>query len=862
MANKKDNPDEKPEEKVEEVQPEEQDLFSIGNIASRRVVDEMEESYLDYAMSVIVSRALPDVRDGMKPVHRRILFAMHEIGLRSSASFRKSASVVGEVLAKYHPHGDTAVYDSMVRMAQDFSLRYPLVKGQGNFGSIDGDSAAAMRYTEAKMEKIADEMLSDIDKDTVDFAPNYDGRYKEPKVLPTRIPQLLLNGTMGIAVGMATNIPPHNLTEVMDSLMALSNDPELEVEDLMEYIKGPDFPTGATIYDVEAIKEMYTTGRGGITVRAKAEIEEMKNGKHRIIVHEIPYQLNKSSLVEKMAELVRDKKITGITDIRDESNREGTRIVIELKKDSYPNKILNQLYKLTQMQSRFNMNMIALVDGIQPRLLNLKQVLEHFIDHRKIVITRRTEYELRVAQARAHILEGLKIALDNIDKVIETIKKSKTKEDAHAALMKKFKLSELQASAILEMRLQTLAGLERTKIEDELKEKLALIKELEGILADKKKVLKIMQDEFKEIIEKYGDKRKTEIVPHALGQFSVKDTIPNEEMVVTLTKENYIKRVVPASFKSQGRGGQGRIAMSTKEEDEIAIVRFAKNHDKLLVFTNTGRVFQLPVYELPKASRQAKGTPLVNLLQLAGDETVTAMLVVKNDKFKGEFLLMATKLGTIKKTSVEQFQNVRKSGLIAIKLRDGDSLNWVRQTSEDNHVMIVTHEGKCIQFDQSDVRSMGRSSMGVRGIKLKTNDYVVEMDNIKSPEANLLVVMENGLGKRTRVSEYRFQARGGSGVKTANLTEKTGKLIGAKVLEPETDGDIIIVSKKGVMIRTGLKSVPKRGRATQGVYIMRMKKGDRVASMSFIMKEAEVENNEEKEKAKKDDADAKQATLV
>lgn len=847
---------EEPETTTTELQ--EQGLFSMGNISIRAVTDEMEESYLDYAMSVIVSRALPDVRDGMKPVHRRILYAMHEIGLRSSAGFRKSAAVVGEVLAKYHPHGDSAVYDSMVRMAQDFSLRYPLVKGQGNFGSVDGDSAAAMRYTEAKMERITDEVLADIEKETVDFTSNYDGRYKEPKVLPTRIPQLLLNGTMGIAVGMATNIPPHNLTEVMNSLIVLSEKPEIEIEELMEHIKGPDFPTGATIYDVEAIKEMYTTGRGGITIRAKAEIEESKSGKHRILVTEIPYQLNKASLVEKIAELVRDKKINGISDIRDESNREGNRVVIELKKDSYPNKVLNQLYKLTPMQSRFNMNMIALVDGLQPRLLNLKQVLEYFIEHRKTVITRRTEYELRVAKARAHILEGLKIALDHIDEVIETIKKSPTKEDAHAALMERFKFSELQATAILEMRLQTLAGLERTKIEEELAEKLKLIAELEGILADEKKVTKIMQTEFQEIIDKYGDARKTEIVPHALGKFSVKDTIPNEEMVVTLTKENYIKRVMPTDFKRQGRGGQGRIAMSTKEEDEIAIVRFARNHDKLLFFTNTGRVFQLPVYELPKASRQAKGTPLVNLVQLAHDENVTAMLVVKNEKFKGEFLIMATQFGTIKKTAVDQFNNVRKSGLIAIKLREGDSLNWVRQANEHNNVMIITSEGKCIQFDQSDVRPMGRASVGVRGIKLKSGDHVVEMDIIRDPKANLLVVMENGLGKRTPVEDYRFQTRGGSGVKTANLNEKTGKVVGAKVLETNMDGDIIIVSKKGVMIRVTLQSIPKRGRATQGVYIMRMKPDDRVASMSFIIKDSSDETPSEPVTS----TEEKQASLV
>lgn len=605
---------------------------------------------------------------------------------------------------------------------------------------------------------------------------------------------------------------------------------------------------------------MYTTGRGGITVRAKAEIQETKTGRHKIIVNEIPYQVNKASLVEKIADLVRDKKITGISDLRDESNREGTRIVVELKKDSYPNKILNQLYKNTQMQTRFNMNLIALVDGLQPRLLNLKQVLEYFIEHRQEVITRRTKYELKIAKARAHILEGLKIALDNIDAVIKTIKESKTKEDAHAALIKKFKLSALQSTAILEMRLQTLAGLERTKIEDELAEKLKLIDELEGILQDKAKVIKIMRDEFTEVKSLYGDARRTEIIPYALGQFSVKDTIPNEEMVVTLTKENYIKRVVPSAFKRQGRGGQGRIAMSTKEEDEIAIVRFARNHDLLLVFTNTGRVFQLPVFELPKASRQAKGTPLVNLLQLVKDENVTALLVVKNDKFKGEYLLMATQLGTIKKTPVEQFKNVRKSGLIAIKLRDDDSLNWVRQTSKDDHVMIVTHEGKCIQFDQSDVRPMGRASMGVRGIKLRTGDYVVEMDTMKNPEASLLVVMENGLGKRTPVKEYRFQTRGGSGVKTANVTSKTGKLVGAKVLEPEDQGDIIVVSKKGIMIRTNLKSIPKRGRATQGVYIMRTKKDDLVASMSFIMKDED--HVEESEKQSSETSKNSQATLV
>ncbi|MBU0981320.1 DNA gyrase subunit A [Patescibacteria group bacterium] len=864
-----DDPQDLPEEETEETpeeiseeseettpsQPEKTQLFE-GNVTPRSIETEIEQSYLNYAMSVIVSRALPDVRDGLKPVHRRILYAMHETGLRSTAGLRKSATVVGEVMAKYHPHGDAAIYDSMVRMAQDFSLRYPLVRGQGNFGSVDGDNAAAMRYTEAKMEKITDEMLKDIEKETVDFVPNYDGRHKEPRVLPTKLPQLLLNGTMGIAVGMATNIPPHNLTEVMDALLHLTENPESEVDDLMKFIKGPDFPTGATIYDKEAIKTMYTTGRGGIAIRAKAEIEEMKSGRSRILVTEIPYQLNKASLVEKIADLVRTKKITGISDLRDESNREGMRIVIELKKDSYPNKILNQLYKYSPMQSSFNMNMIALVDGLQPRLLNLKEVLEYFIEHRKVVITRRTEYDLKVAQARAHILEGLKIALDNIDAVIETIRASATKEEAHSALMEKFHLSELQATAILEMRLQTLAGLERSKIEDELKEKLALIKELEAILADPKKVEKIMQEEFVEIKEQYGDKRRTKIVAHAIGQFSMKDTIPNEEMVVTLTKANYIKRVAPSAFRRQERGGQGKIAMTTKEEDEIQIVKQASNHDKLLFFTNTGRVFQLPVYEVPQATRQAKGTPLVNLIQLNKDEVVTAVQVVTNEKFGGEFLFMATKDGTVKKTPVDAFEKVRKSGLVAIKLREGDSLSWVRQTSKGDKVIIVTREGKCIQFGQEDVRPMGRASTGVRGIKLKTGDEVVEMDTVKTETTELFVVMENGVGKRTTVSSYRLQTRGGTGVKTANLTQKTGKLVGARVVEPDMEADVIIVSRGGVMIRVPLTSIPSRGRATQGVYIMRMKQSDRVASMSLINTAAVDADNDtpEEDKTKKSQA--------
>lgn len=810
------------------------------NVSNRSLTTEMEDSYLEYAMSVIVSRALPDVRDGLKPVHRRILYAMNDIGLRSSSSFRKSASVVGEVLAKYHPHGDTAVYDSMVRMAQDFAMRYTLVRGQGNFGSIDGDNAAAMRYTEAKMEKISDEMLSDIEKETIDWRPNYDGRYKEPSVLPSRIPQLLLNGSTGIAVGMATSIPPHNLGELIDGLMHLSDNPDAELEDLMEFIKGPDFPTGGSIYNIEDIKTAYATGRGGMVCRAKAEIVEKKGGRHSIIITEIPYQVNKSSLVTKTAELVRDKKILGISDLRDESNREGIRVVVELKKDAYPKKILNQLYKLTQMQTSFNMNMIALVDEIQPHLLDLKKVLEHFIKHRKEVITRRTEFELKIAKARAHILEGLKIALDNIDKIIETIRKSPTKEEAHANLMKKFKLSDEQSKAILEMRLQTLAGLERQKIEDEYKEKLALITELEGILADTKKILNIMKEELAEVKEKYADERKTEVIPHAVGSISHKDTIPNEPMIVVFSKGNYIKRISPNSFRAQHRGGKGIIGGTTKEEDEIKLIAHANNHDELLYFTNQGRVFSLPVYEIPQGSRQSKGQAIVNIIQLQKDETVTAILNA-GEKYSGEYLFMATKTGTVKKTPIEDFKNVRKSGLIAIRLRQGDSLEWVKQTSEGDEVMLVTKQGKCIRFNEQDARPMGRPSIGVRGIRLKGEDHVVEMDVVKDPEnTELLVIMENGLGKMTKIANYRFQNRGGSGVKTANLTEKTGKIVGAKIIDKATDADLILISRSGQVIRLHTKTIPSRGRATQGVYLMRLRPRDKVASLSLLELAVEI----------------------
>ena len=842
--------DESSQEPTQETSPEtsenSQETISgfLGNVTNQEIVKEMETSYLEYAMSVIVSRALPDVRDGLKPVHRRILFAMNEIGLRSSGSFRKSAAVVGEVLAKYHPHGDNAVYDSMVRMAQEFAMRYTLVRGQGNFGSIDGDSAAAMRYTEAKLEKITDEMLGDIDKETVNWMPNYDGRFQEPIVLPTKIPQLLLNGSQGIAVGMATSIPPHNLGELIDGIIFLADKPEAELEELMQYIKGPDFPTAGILYNIEDIKTAYATGRGGMVLRARAEIVEKKGGRFAIVVTEIPYQVNKSTLVTKIADLVRDKKIVGISDLRDESNRHGIRIVIELKKDAYPKKILNQLYKYTQMQTSFNMNMIALVDNIQPHLLDLKRVLEYFILHRKEVITRRAIYDLKIAKARAHILEGLKIALDNIDAVIETIRKSPTREEAQSNLMKKFKLSEEQSKAILEMRLQTLVGLERQKIDEEYEEKMALIAELESILKDANKVLKIMKDELAEIKLKYADPRKTEIVATAVDQISQKDTIPNEPMIVVLSKANYIKRIPPSSFKAQHRGGKGIIGGTTKEEDEIKLIIQSNNHDELLYFTNKGRVFKLPVYEIPQGSRISKGQAIVNLLQLQDGETITSILNA-GEKYSGEFLFMTTTKGTVKKTPVEDFKNVRKNGLIAIKLRSDDSLEWVRQTSAGNEVMIVTREGKCIRFNEKDVRPMGRPSIGVRGIRVKGGDCVVQMDIVPNPETTeLLVIMENGLGKMSKVTDYRFQGRGGSGVKTANVTEKTGKVVGAKTIEKGMDADLILMSKSGQTIRMHTGNIPSQGRATQGVYLMRLRPKDKVASLSLVEVSEDNENPE------------------
>ncbi|HVW66911.1 MAG TPA: DNA gyrase subunit A [Candidatus Peribacteraceae bacterium] len=815
-------------------------LSSIGRIKPRPIVNEMEESYLDYAMSVIVARALPDARDGLKPVHRRILYGMHELGLRSAAKFRKSALLVGDVMGKYHPHGDSAIYESLVRMAQDFSMRYPLVSGQGNFGSIDGDGAAAMRYTEAKMARITDEILQDIEKNTVEFRDNYDASRKEPAVLPSKIPNLLLNGTVGIAVGMATNIPPHNLHELINAINHLLENPEATVEDLLKFVQGPDFPTGGIVYDKEAIKQAYLTGRGSVVMRGKAEIEETSGNRFHIRISEIPYQVNKSALIEKMAMLVNDKVIVGISDIRDESDREGLRIIVELKKDAYPQKILNQLYKHTDLQSSFGYNMIALSDGIQPRLMNLQEMLAVFIEHRRVVITRRVTFERDRAMERAHILEGLVIALDNIDDVVETIRKSADKDIAKAALVKKFKLSEIQAEAILQMRLQTLTGLERQKIVDELKDLKKFIDECNAILKDKKKIDNVFQQELAEIKKSYGDERRTAVVPSAAGEFSAKDTIPNAPMIVTLTRSGYVKRLSPLQFRAQHRGGKGIKGADVRDDDEVLSLLYVMNHDELLFFTNNGRLFKLPAYELPQAGRVARGQAIVNVLQLKPDERITAIL--KADLGQAKYLFMVTDQGTVKRTEVSEFQNIRRSGLIAQKLPEGENLQWVVATDGTNEILIVSQKGKAIRFKEDDVRPMGRSAAGVYGIRLADKDKVVEAGVIRDARnSKLLVVMENGLGKMSPVTEYRFQGRGGSGVKAAQLTAKTGDIIGGVVLEEGAEGDLLCISKQGQTIRMGLADIPSRGRATQGVIVMRLDPPDKVATMSVVLRDIEAE---------------------
>ncbi|HIQ56454.1 TPA: DNA gyrase subunit A, partial [Candidatus Gracilibacteria bacterium] len=775
------------------------------------------------------------VRDGLKPVHRRILYVMHKNGLTARVKYRKSATVVGDVMGKYHPHGDSSIYEAMVRMAQYFSLRYILVNGQGNFGSIDGDNAAAMRYTEAKMQSITETILADIEKDTVDYQDNYDGSHQEPTVLPSRVPNLLLNGVMGIAVGMATNIPPHNLTEVMDGLLHLAEHPEANLDDIMQFIKGPDFPTSGEIYDKAIIKQAYATGRGSIVMRGKAEITETSTGKARIIISELPYQVNKANLVEKIAHLVREKIIEGVSGLRDESNKEGIRVVIDLKKDSFPKKILNLIYKNTQLQSSFGCNFIALVDnGRQPKLLDLISILQEFLAHRKVVITRRTQYELRIAQARAHILEGLTRALDYIDEIIALIRSSASKDIAREKLMEAFHFSEIQANAILAMRLQALAGLERKKLEDELKEKLEFITDCLDILAKPERIKEIMTTEFIEIKEQYGDERKTQIFDHALGEISAKDILPNEPMIVTLSQSGYIKRLSPDSYKAQARGGKGKQGSAAKSDDELMISMFTSNHNNLLYFTSNGRVFSLPAYEIPEASRTAKGKAIVNFLNMQEGETITSILdITKNT---GKYLFFCTEGGVVKRSETELFSNIRQNGLKAVGLKENDQLKWVQPCNSGDEVMIVTSEGKGIRFEADEIRSMGRTAAGVRGIKLKISDKVVGMDIVKEggDESTMLVVMQNGLGKITKVSAYRKQGRGGSGMKTANVTKKTGLVVSAKILEKNADCDLILSAKSGQAIRLSSSSVPSQGRSTQGVILMRLPAGDTVSSVSII----------------------------
>ncbi len=811
---------------------------NIGVINTRYLGQEMQESFLDYAMSVIVMRALPDVRDGLKPVHRRILYAMNSLGLRSTAKTRKSATVVGEVLGKYHPHGDTAVYYSMVHMAQDFAMRYPLIIGQGNFGSMDGDGAAAMRYTEAKMSALAGELLEDLDKETVDFRDNYDATEKEPSVLPGKLPNLLLNGTLGIAVGMATDIPPHNLTEVVNAIIGIIENPDISVDELSDIITGPDFPTGGIIYDRSAIKNAYATGKGSIVIRGKTEIEETKTGSHKILITEIPYRVNKATMLQRIADLVRDKKLDGIKDVRDESDKDGVRIVIELKREGLPNKILNQLFSYTQLQDTFHMNTLALVDGLEPQVLNIKSILEYYLEHRQSVVRRRTEFELKKAKDREHILEGLTTALDHIEEVIKIIRGSDDRYDAQAKLMKKFKLTEIQTNAILDMRLQTLAGLERKKIEDELKEKRKLIAELEAILASKKKVLGIIKTEVTEMRDKYGDERRTQIVPQAIGQFNAEDLIPENSVIISITKSGYIKRQSPDTYRQQARGGKGVIGQTLKEEDIVESVLSASSHDDIMFFTNKGRVLVTKAYEIPESSRTSKGQALVNFLQLGNNETATGVLAL-DKKSTAQYLVMATRNGLVKKVAREDFAKVRKSGIIAIGLKGDDELRWVKASSGKDEIMLSTEDGQAIRFKETDIRAMGRAASGVTGMRLKKNDHIISMDIItKDMETGreVLVVTEHGLGKKTPVKDYKVQKRAGSGIKTVKITDKTGKIVSMAILthEDSETKDLLIISKQGQTIKTPLKTISTLGRATQGVKIMRLTDGDTVASATVV----------------------------
>ena len=834
---------------------EEDETVTVGGLTAHEGADGveeltvenvMEDSFIRYSLSVIVDRALPDVRDGLKPVNRRILYAMQRNGWKAPHATVKSARIVGEVMGKYHPHGDSSIYDSMVNLAQPWKMRYTLVEGQGNFGSMDGDEAAASRYTEARMDKIGAELLADIEKETVDFRDNFDGTEKEPVVLPAALPNILLNGQMGIAVGMATNIPPHNLSEVVDATVAQIDDPEISLDGLMKYIKGPDFPTGAEVYGGEPMRQAYATGKGSVTIRAVANIEERKGGRYNIVITEVPYGMSKEAFIDKVRQLVLDKKITHIADARDESARGKVRVVVELKKDAFPKKILNQLYKLTDLQTSFHYNVLALVDGIQPRVMGLKEILSEFIKHRQKVIRRRTEYDLRKAKERAHILEGLKIALDNIDEVIKTIRESY--DDADKQLMKKFGLSEIQAAAILAMQLRRLQGLERDKIEEELKELHALIAKYEEILADEKKILAVVKEELLAMKEKYGDERRSKIFNHELGKFSEEELIPEEESVILLTAENYVKRVSQNDFRRQNRGGKGKRGITTKEEDVISQIITASSHDFLLFFTSQGRMFRMKAYEIPQASLQAKGTAAVNLLNMHPDEKVTEVIKENSEiSVDDGYLFMCTKKGTIKKTAIKQYVNVRANGLISIKLDPGDELKWVKATTGKNDIIISTSAGQAIRFNEADVRAMGRSAMGVRGIRLRPKDEVVGMDIVTDPDQKLIAVSANGYGKATNVSNFPTHKRGGVGIKVAAVTAKTGNIVAVHTLDPEAS-EVIMMSTKGQAIRVAVKEIPTLGRATQGVRIMKMSEGDTVASLGIVLPEEKDDEEEAKTK--------------
>ncbi|MEQ2527920.1 DNA gyrase subunit A [Bacillaceae bacterium CLA-AA-H227] len=818
---------------------------SNSQIKEINISQEMRSSFLDYAMSVIVSRALPDVRDGLKPVHRRILYAMHDLGIHADKPYKKSARIVGDVIGKYHPHGDSAVYETMVRMAQDFNQRYMLVDGHGNFGSVDGDSAAAMRYTESRMSKIAMELLRDLNKDTIDYQDNYDGEEREPVVLPARYPNLLVNGTTGIAVGMATNIPPHQLGEVIDGVLAISREPEITIQELMDIIPGPDFPTAGLILGRSGIRKAYETGRGSITLRAKVEIEQKSNGKEVIIVKELPYQVNKARLIEKIAELARDKKIEGITDLRDESDRKGMRIVIEVRKDANANVLLNNLYKQTALQTSFGINMLALVDG-HPRVLNLKECLQYYLQHQQVVIRRRTEFELRKAEARAHILEGLRIALDRIDEVISLIRGSQTTEIAREGLMSTFGLSDKQAQAILDMRLQRLTGLERDKIEEEYQNLVKLIAELKAILADEEKILEIIREELLEIKERFNDTRRTEIVTAGLENIEDEDLIPRENIVVTITHNGYVKRLPVSTYRAQKRGGRGIQGMGTNEDDFVEHLITTSTHDTLLFFTNKGKVYRAKGYEIPEFSRTAKGLPIINLLEVDKGEWVNAIIPV-SEFVDDWFLFFTTKEGISKRTPLSSFANIRNNGLIAVNLREGDELISVRLTDGNKEIIIGTKNGMLIRFPESDVRSMGRTATGVKGITLKNeNDEVVGMEVLEEG-SEILIVTKNGYGKRTPSEEYRIQGRGGKGIKTCNITEKNGDLVAMKAVTGEED--LMIITTGGVIIRMAVKDISMTGRSTQGVRLIRLNESadEFVSTVAKVEKEEEQEQNENEE---------------